>query len=105
MDWADVGLILHEYGLGELDFEGYGPFEFSARVRGLLVAAADQALLDLLAFLEGGDGDGKVKPHEPLFWRPGTVRVFLSHVGGQRRFASALAEQLETFGVHAFVGT
>jgi TIR domain-containing protein len=74
----------------------------------MIESAADDALVDLayhLGFQLEQTGPPRIEPPriEPLFWGKGMMRLFISHLASNRKFAAELQDALSVFGISAFV--
>ena len=71
--------------------------------------APDQDLIDLADHLgfKFGPGDAPASlpatSEEPSFWRPGMLRLFITHLARHRIYAAALQDELLQYGISSFV--
>lgn len=103
MDWWDVDTMLVGFGLTSL---GY-PSEHSSddnmlTIRSSVLGATDATLIELSKYLKVEAVDGRASTYEDL-WTLGFVRIFFSHLASQKVFVSAVAEHLDSYGLHGFV--
>lgn len=69
----------------------------------MLEQAPDQGLIDLAQHVGFRFEDITTSRLEPLFWRKGMLRLFVSHLAKHRAFAAELQAALLDFGVSCFI--
>lgn len=97
-EWSLLDLTLKQFGLPWSDQLGGDKENY---VIEMLSTAEDEPLLELAKHL--GIASQLETTEEPEFWGDNTVRVFLSHLATNKVETTQLKEQLESFGVSAFV--
>ncbi|WP_278355101.1 MULTISPECIES: toll/interleukin-1 receptor domain-containing protein [Idiomarina] len=97
-EWSLVDLTLKQFGLPWTD-QWSGDKE--NYVIEMLSTADDSPLLELAKHL--GVASQLESPEEPAFWLSGEARVFLSHLAKNKVETTQLKNQLESFGISAFV--
>lgn len=97
-EWAEVDLVLDEHGLPTTDnWQGDTHYQY---VIEMLRRAPDELIWELHSYVTGGAI--AVSPGaEP--WRPGELRLFMSHLAVHQAYVSRVADYLEDWGVSAFV--
>ncbi len=100
-DWNLIDLILKQFDQRTSDiWQG----NRDSYVMAVLQDASDQALIDIAEHVGFHFEDRKSKPRiDPPFWRKGMLRVFLSHLATNRKFAGALQQCLLDYGITCFV--
>jgi TIR domain len=99
-DWALIDLTLQQFSLPTTDVwsgtkEGY--------IVQMIREASDEALIDLAQHV-GFSLEGTTRPRlEPLFWRNGMFRLFVTHLAVHRAFAADLQAELVRLGISCFV--
>jgi hypothetical protein len=98
--WSAIDVTLRAFGLKPSDsFSG----DSASYCMAMVERASDQTLVDLAQHL-GFNFEEATSPRvDPDFWRDGMLRLFLSHLATQRRFAADLQTALARFGISAFV--
>lgn len=101
--WTDIDLVLSQFGLPTTN-EWQG--EKSDYVVKMIEGASDSDLIELGEHF-GMEFAGKEASHAPdiapSYWRDGQLRVFISHLTGQREQAGQVQAALERFGMSGFV--
>lgn len=96
-----MNLLLNEFGFSSVDGNYDGPgFE------DLIAAIADSDLLEMYSIVTGLEPDDAIRVPEPGEignWKPGYVRLFLSHSAESKDLVSEVAEELAVVGIHGFV--
>ncbi len=100
-NWSLIDATLKQFSLPWSDsWNGNS----DAYVLRMIEKATDQSLIDLAQHvgfqLEQQPGPPRV---EPLFWRKGMLRLFISHLATYKVFASELQAELLQYGISAFV--
>jgi TIR domain len=98
-DWSLIDLTLHQFSLPSEDTWYGTPFAY---VIAMVQRATDKALIDLaehLGFLMGARADSI----EPSFWKPGTFRLFITHLADHADVAANLQYFLSKYHISAFV--
>ena len=96
--WAEIDLILEEFGAATSSWSGD---KFSYVIAGL--RSIDDKMLRQLADHENIDTGADSVVDAPPFWEEGKLRVFLSHISVHKVFAAELQGALSNFGITAFV--
>jgi hypothetical protein len=100
-DWNLIDLILKQFDQGTTND---WPGNRDSYVMEMLQDAPDQVLIDIAEHVGFHFEDRKSRPRiEPPFWRKGMLRVFLSHLAIDRKFAGALQQCLLEYGISCFV--
>jgi hypothetical protein len=98
-DWSLIDLTLGQFSLPTQEqWNGTA----LAYVTAMVASAADDTLEGLAQHF-GIESAGEAPGPEPVFWRVGCVRMFLSHLAEFRRFSGDLQIELNSLGVSAFV--
>lgn len=97
-EWSLLNLTLKQFDLPwydqwSADKENY--------IIEMLSTASDETLLELAKHL--GLASQLEATSEPEFWKDGEARVFLSHLAQTKVDTSALRDELESYGMSAFV--
>ena len=98
-EWSLIDLTLKQFSLPRSD-SWNGPKE--AYVIDMTGDASDEVLIDLAQHL-GFSLQGTRSRLEPLFWRKGMLRVFVTHLAAHRGPAAELQTELLNFGISCFV--
>jgi len=96
--WAEIDLILEEFGAGTSSWSGD---EFSYVVA--MLRGFDDGMLKQLAAHENIETGQDSVIVVPPFWEEGKLRVFLSHISAHKIFATELQSALSQLGITAFV--
>lgn len=97
-EWSLVDLTLKQFGLPWSDQWGGDKETYIIE---MISTADDTPLLELAKHL--GVASQLEKAEEPKFWSSGEARLFLSHLAKNKVETTQLKEQLEPFGISAFV--
>lgn len=97
-EWSLLDLTLKQFGLPWTDQWGGDKENY---VIEMLSEAPDEPILELAKHL--GIASQLETTDEPIFWSGGQPRVFLSHLAANKSETMQLKEQLESFGITAFV--
>jgi len=97
-EWSLVDLTLKQFGLPWSDQWGGDKENYIIE---MISTADDAPLLELAKHL--GVASQLETAEEPEFWGSGEARVFLSHLAKNKVETTQLKEQLESFGISAFV--
>lgn len=97
-EWSLVDLTLKQFGLPWSDQWGGDKEDYIIE---MISTADDARLLELAKHL--GVASQLETAEEPEFWSSGEARVFLSHLAKNKVETTQLREQLESFGISAFV--
>lgn len=85
-EWADIDLVLAQFGLPNRDEWGGTK---AAYVLDMAKHATDEALNGLAEHFElAAAVTGAPAVAHPSFWRDGTLNVFISHLAVERKFAA-----------------
>ena len=98
-NWAEVDLILHEFGANIQDDWSGDIYSYSLQ---MLIGAPDEVLIGLAEHLSISFNQSDVV-NEPAFWGVGKLRVFLSHLAKDKIYATELKSELEKYGIISFV--
>lgn len=100
-DFRQQNLLLNEFGRGSLDRDGgwNGPsFE------DLITDINDGDLLAIYEIVTGQQPDGAIEADGGASnWKPGYVRLFISHSAVHKAFIGEVANELAIVGIHGFV--
>lgn len=94
-------LLLREFGFPTMDLNYDGP-DFGV----LTSDASDGTLIDLFRIVTNSDPKDILKARPTSDhgqWKPGYVKLFLSHSALHKAFAGQVADELAVVGIHAFV--
>lgn len=98
-----TNLLLSEFGYTPLDWrDNREEFTFGDSVR----EASDVDLIEMFSIISGADKidvQAQLDAAESTLWKPGYVRVFLSHSALHKKFIGEVANELAVSGIHAFV--
>lgn len=98
-DWSLIDLTLNQFGLPTKErWDG----EKDAYFIQMVSNASDDTLMSLAHHI-GFEVSTPESRIDPPFWKDKYVRVFLSHLSTQREFAANLQEEMERYGLTAFV--
>jgi hypothetical protein len=97
-DWREVNYTLSQVGLPTGDWDDG---DFYGYVLRSLKDASDDALIKLGEVV--GYHEIGIKRNQPVFWKDGWVRAFISHVSEKKIDAHSLKISLERYGIHGFV--
>ncbi len=97
-EWSLLDLTLKEFGLPWTD-QWSGDKE--SYVIEMISGADDKSLLELAKHL--GVASQLESADEPEFWGNNSARIFLSHLATNKAETTQLKEQLEKYGISAFV--
>lgn len=98
-DWEDGDLVLRQFGFTTSDAWDGTPRSY---VLHHLESGPDTALVELDAYLHGGDARAHLDPGD-LPWEPGTFRLFVSHTMAKATVAAEVRRILASWRVDAFV--
>lgn len=100
--WDRKNLLLGEFDLGPL--EGYGD---APTFEDLIGGLNDADLMEMYSIVTGVEmsevQDAVDSSADPGNWKPGYVRLFISHSALHKRFIGEVAEELAVTGIHGFV--
>lgn len=98
-----TNLLLSEFGFTVLDrFDSNGEFTFGDSIQTI----TDADLVEMYSLITGADDDdvrAELETADSSLWKPGYVRVFLSHSAMHKQFIGQVASELAVSGIHAFV--
>lgn len=97
-EWSLLDLTLKQFGLPWTDQWGGDKESY---VIEMISTADDALLLELAKHL--GIASQLETADEPEFWEDNSARVFLSHLAANKAETTQLKEQLEQYGISAFV--
>lgn len=97
-EWSLLDLTLKQFGLPWTDQWGGDKENYIIE---MLSTADDASLLELAKHL--GVASQLETANEPEFWSGGEARIFLSHLATNKVETTQLKEELESFGISAFV--
>lgn len=100
--WKRKNLLLGEFDIGPLEDHDDAPtFE------DLLGGLSDADLMEMYSMVTGVEmsevRDAVDSSADPSNWKPGYVRLFISHSARHKRFLGEVAEELAVTGIHGFV--
>lgn len=98
--WTLIDLTLTQFGLSLSLSSGGNKYD---HVVSILKDASDPILINLGQHVGVDFGEPKPLGLEPPFWRKDMLRVFLSHLAAERKFAAELQDALLRFGITCFV--
>lgn len=98
-EWRLIDLTLQQFSLPSTDQWGSDQESYVVEMIG---SADDDSLIGLARHV-GLQVDGPTPVTEPAFWRPGMLRLFLSHLATHRDLAGEMQAELLKWGVSAFV--
>lgn len=97
-----ISLLLSEFGLEPLDEGWHGP-----SLADVVANISDPVLVEMYALVMGVATeeveDVVESSADDGSWKPGYVRVFLSHSAGYKEFVGRVADELAVVGIHGFV--
>jgi hypothetical protein len=97
-EWAELDLILDQFGFGTTDFwEGDDKFAYAIA---MTKVGENGALYKLHQYLTG---ESKEAPIGPQPWEQGRFRLFMSHLAKHQNLVGAIADPLASYGISAFV--
>ncbi|WP_029151243.1 toll/interleukin-1 receptor domain-containing protein [Microbacterium indicum] len=97
-----VNLLLIEYGCTPLGGYGNDDFAFEDSVKDV----SDSDLIEMYSLVTGTEVDdvqSQIETVDSSLWKPGYVRLFLSHSARHKKFIGQVADELAVSGIHAFV--
>jgi hypothetical protein len=102
-EWSfdQTNLLLGEFGIEPLSGDWQGPSMID-----VLGNVSDTTLVELYALVMGIDTEeveDAVESSEAGNWKPGYIRVFLSHSAQYKEFIGDVANELAVVGIHGFV--
>lgn len=100
-DLRRQNLLLSEFGLQVVTSGWQGP-----NFEDVIAKITDHDLVEMCSAVTGVTQDkvvGSVKVTDAGNWKPGYVRLFLSHSSEQEEFVGEVAEELAVVGIHGFV--
>ena len=98
--WTLIDLTLTQFGLSLSLSSGGSKYD---HVVSIIKDASDPILINLGQHVGVEFDEPKPLGLDPPFWRKGMLRVFLSHLATERKFAGELQECLLRFGITCFV--
>ena len=101
-NWNRMNVLLGEFALGPLDGENGAPtFEE------LIATLPDADLMEMYSIVTGVEMSEVENAVESSIdsgnWKPGYVRLFISHSAMHKRFIGGVADELAVTGIHGFV--
>jgi TIR domain len=98
-DWPLVDLTLRQFKLRTTDsWEGNS----QAYVIKMVQEASDEVLLELAAHL-GIESTPRPSALAPSFWKPGHLRLFISHISDQKAEVTNLKTWLHSYNISGFI--
>jgi len=97
----DIDMLLREFNLGPHSVNGDGP-----SIPDLLVDLSDDSLVEMYSIalsIEPEEVITVVESPDDGNWKPGYVRLFLSHSAVHKEFVGEVADELAVAGIHGFV--
>lgn len=99
-DWPLIDITLKQFSLPTED-EWHGTrTDYALR---MLEDASDKSLIDLAQHVGFQFGEEATPRLDPPFWRKGMLRLFVTHLASQKKFAGSLQEALLAYGISGFV--
>jgi hypothetical protein len=96
-----INLLFTTFGLRRVDHE------FGTTISEIVSDINDDDLLEIYGIVMGLDDDEVLNvvgsATSDVNWRPGQVRIFLSHAGEHKKFVSEVANELAVLGIHGYV--
>lgn len=103
-DWAIIDLTLSQFDLPTQEVWNNTQKSY---VLAMVKSADDESVIGLAQHLEIPLEDEFPSPTSPdahpSFWKPDSFRLFISHLATHRKFAAALQESLDRYGISSFV--
>jgi hypothetical protein len=96
-----TNLLLDEFGLQTLDDDWQGP-----GFQDIIAKISDSDLIEMYSIVTGiqrNEVEDAVESAESGKWKPGYVRLFISHSADYRKFIGDVADELAVVGIHGFV--
>jgi len=98
--WAEIDLVLSEFGFNVNDVRGYD----DSYVLRILRTGTDGDLLELHQHLLPSTEPPEPEPDAPnVVWQPGQLRLFISHITADKLVVSALKQHLAHWYIDGFV--
>lgn len=98
-----TNLLLAEYGCQTMDpYDSNGEFTFADSIKDI----GDADLVEMYSLVTGvapENVQSRIDIADSSLWKPGYVRVFLSHSARHKQFVGQVADELAVSGIHAFV--
>ncbi|EPD83633.1 hypothetical protein HMPREF1529_03015 [Microbacterium sp. oral taxon 186 str. F0373] len=104
-DWTfqRTNMLLTEYGCSALSpYDNEGEFTFADSIKDL----GDADLLEMFSLVTGVEPEAvqsQIETVDSSLWKPGYVRLFVSHSAVHKKFIGQVADELAVSGIHAFV--
>lgn len=100
-------LILRTFGLDGLDLESeWQDYDPKVEIRQQVMNADNELLLDIASHLnlDGFNEERRVRLDDfDYLWRPGHIRLFVSHLAEHQGFAGEVVDELRTIQIDGFV--
>lgn len=99
--FEDIDMLLHEFNLGPHSVNDDGP-----SIPDLLADLTDDSIVELYSIALGVEPEEVatvVETSDDSNWKPGYVRLFLSHSAIHKEFVGKVADELAVAGIHGFV--
>jgi nucleoside 2-deoxyribosyltransferase len=101
MEWADVDLILGQYGYSTYD-PSWNNLSLQEYVIDVVKNSEEAPLLELHEYVTESNPPDLVTPENHL-WAPGYLRLFLSHISKHKRMVTDVKSLLLSYGISSFV--
>lgn len=101
-DFDRKNLLLSEFGLETLE----GGYNGGPNFEDVVAKISDGDLVEMYAVVAGIDQEeveAAVESADAGNWKPGYVRLFISHSAQHKSFLGEVAEELAVVGIHGFV--
>jgi hypothetical protein len=104
-EWTSqrTNLLLAEYGCQTIDpYDNNGEFTFADSIKDI----GDADLVEMYSLVTGTEPENvqsQIDTGDSSLWKPGYVRVFLSHSAIHKQFIGQVADELAVSGIHGFV--
>ncbi len=100
-DWTFIDITLRQF---KLPTQNTWSGSTSDYIAAMIEDAADNDLIELARHLEINPEASRTAPSPtPTFWKKNCYKIFLSHISSFKKEAAELQNQLEYFGLSAFV--
>ena len=101
-NYRKTNMLLGEFGLEQIDDSPYdGPM-----FEDVILNISDSDLLEMYPLVTGEEPENfhdMAATDDPGNWKPGYVRLFLSHSEEHKEFVGKIADELAVVGIHGFV--
>lgn len=100
-DFRKINLLLNEFGLDSL-----GGWNDETTLEDSISTISDSSLIEMYAIVTGiavAEVEDDVESGDIGNWKPGYVRLFMSHCSAHKDFVVKIADELAVVGIHGFV--